>query len=202
MVVVWHWGRATAKAGANLSMTIRGSCGSTFGGLIKGTSQVLRPISVDDDLVYLVSLDVIVGSTASLDALEGAIGNCGGVGGRVRAYSLNEAGAVDLDSSEPGGLCFLAARGGQWGRERDGDGELDELLGSRAWRRDPTKVRHGCGMMGGAQQGESKRRRKAAFGGNCRRQSASQFPEIAVWVHVCPLPSGPNPVTNFGLRTP
>lgn len=130
MVVVWHWGRATIKAGANLSMTIRGSCGSMFGGLIKGTSRVLCPIPVDDDLVYLVSLDVIVGSLASLNALEGAIGNCGGVGGRVRAHPLNEAGAVDFDSSEPGGLCFPAARGAQWGRERDGDRELDTLLGN------------------------------------------------------------------------
>jgi hypothetical protein len=110
-------------------MTIRGSCGNTFRGLIKGTSRDLCPISVDDDLAHPVSLDVISSSLASLIALEGAIGKCGRVGGRVRVYSLNKASAVDFDSSEPGGICF-PARGARWASECDGNGESEELLGT------------------------------------------------------------------------
>jgi hypothetical protein len=192
MAVVWHCGRVTTKTGANLSMTIRGSCGDTFRGLIKGASRVLCPISVDDDLVHPVSLDVITGSLASLIALEGAIGNCGGVGRRVRVYSLNEASAVDFDSSEPGGLCF-PARGVRWASERDGGGELEELLGDR---RDVEKVSHGC-EMGGAQQGESKRRRRATFGGGCLRwQSPGQFSEMQCGSMSAPpaLPIPPAPI--------
>lgn len=193
MTVVWHCGRVTAKTGANLSMTIRGSCGDTFRGLIKGTSRVLCPISVDDDLVYPVSLDVTVGSLASLIALEGTIGNCGGVGGRVRVYSLNEASAVDFDSSEPGGLCFPAARGARRASEYDGDGELEEFLGNQ---RDVEKVRHGCEMEG-AQQGESKRRRRATFGaGRLRWQSLGQFSETQCGSMSAPpaLPIPPAPI--------
>ena len=162
MAIVWNWDGVTTKTGANLNLTIKGSSGSTFGGLIKGTSQVLCPISVDDDLVHLVSVDVIVGSRVSLIALEGAIGNCGRVGGGVRAYSLNEAGAVDFDSSEPGGLCFPAARGAWWASECDGDRELEELV----WiQRDVERGSHGCEMMGETRQGESKRGRRATSGG-------------------------------------
>lgn len=126
MAVIWHCACVTTKTGADLSMTVRGSCGSTFRGLIKGASQVLCPISVDDDLVHLVFLDIIVGLLASLIALKAAIGNRGRVGGRrVRADSLNEAHPMDFDSSEPGGLCFPAARGGLC----DGDWELAKLQG-------------------------------------------------------------------------
>jgi hypothetical protein len=117
--------KVTTKTGANLSMIIRGSCGDTFRGLIKGTSRDLCPISVDDDLAHPVSLDVVAGSLASLIA-QGAIGKCGGVGGGVRVYSLNEASAVDFDSSEPRGLVFLRK---EPGGQASATGELEELLG-------------------------------------------------------------------------
>jgi hypothetical protein len=93
--------------------------------LIKGTSRDLCPISVDDDLAHPVSLDVIAGSLASLIA-QGAIGKCRGVGGGGRVYSLNEASAVDFDSSEPRGLVFLRK---EPGGPASATGELEEPLG-------------------------------------------------------------------------
>ena len=106
MGIVWQCGRTTTETCANLSVTIGRSRVSTFGGLIKRTSEVLRPISVDDDLIYLVVVvvGVVSGSVtcANMIALQG-ISNCGGIGRRVGADSLNEASPVDFEASEPGG---------------------------------------------------------------------------------------------------
>lgn len=123
---------------------------SAFGELIKGASEVLCPISVDDDLVHLVCVEAVVGALAGVIAVEGAVGNCGGVGGRVRAESLNAAGPMDFEASEPGGLNFPAARGGWWARESDGNGETEKLAG------------RGCDGRGGVEKtghgGSSSRR--------------------------------------------